>query len=144
MIFTNSDLDVCDYLHIKPKDKETSDDKIIEIKKSENNKNRYFIYKQKRYNWIESKFKENKFNTNISFEEITNKYQSGHSEKSYKRFLDEYGCNELYIPVKSYLYLVLVEVSSPFYIFQIFSSLLWIYEKYFGKSFFLNFFTNFF
>ena len=42
-----------------------------------------------------------------------------------------YGANNIDVPVKSYPKLFFEEVLHPFYIFQILSIALWMYEKYF-------------
>ena len=42
-----------------------------------------------------------------------------------------YGANNIDVPVKSYQVLFIEEILHPFYIFQILSIALWMYEKYF-------------
>ena len=42
-----------------------------------------------------------------------------------------YGANEIVVPVKGFLTLLALEVLNPFYVFQLFSFCLWIYDDYY-------------
>ena len=41
-----------------------------------------------------------------------------------------YGCNVIYVPVKSIIQLLLLEVLNPFYIFQMVAIVIWVLIDY--------------
>jgi len=41
-----------------------------------------------------------------------------------------YGCNVIYVPVKSIMQLLLLEVLNPFYIFQMVAIVIWVLIDY--------------
>ncbi|KAK4886443.1 hypothetical protein RN001_002714 [Aquatica leii] len=57
-------------------------------------------------------------------------YSNGLTSTEYKNLLDLYGSNNISIEVKSYWSLFIEEVFNPFYIFQIFSVILWCLDEY--------------
>ena len=136
-----SRLDICSHIHVIPRDKENSTSKIIQVFDGKDSSRRFFSYRQTRYVWGETFFSRASFNTNLPFEEI-HSMSRGHSEKSYQVALEKFGQNSMTIPVKSYVYLTLRELSNPFYVFQIFSIILWCVENYIGTSFSLSFFSS--
>ena len=135
MMMDKSNFKDCSHLFIIPRDKENSVNKIVEILFSGDGKEsfRYFVYRQLRYIWNGNAFTPTSFDINLSFEKIHSGFAKGHSNSSYQSNLEKFGDNMMKVPVKSYLYLTLNELSNPFYVFQLFSVCLWIFEGYVGN-----------
>ena len=87
---------------------------------------RFFIYRQIRYIWNGKLFCSSVFQINLPFEEIHSKYSEGLTEKSFKEQFELYGENLMKVPIKSYLFLILNELTNPFYVFQIIGTTFWI------------------
>ncbi|XP_063965726.1 polyamine-transporting ATPase 13A3-like isoform X1 [Lytechinus pictus] len=115
-------------------DEEIDDTKaLINIKKKESeNIFRYFEHHKLCYYWNESC---DSFLRLYALEENTQcasiySYKGYDSDQKQQR-QDIYGRNVIDVEVPSYLKLFVKEVLNPFYIFQIFSIILWIMENYF-------------
>ncbi|CAJ0968732.1 unnamed protein product [Ranitomeya imitator] len=68
--------------------------------------------------------------TKVNVREV-HKYKSGLSQSDRDNRKLIYGPNEIDVPVKSYGQLLVDEVLNPFYIFQVFSVVLWLCEGYY-------------
>ncbi|KAF5301425.1 hypothetical protein FQA39_LY02154 [Lamprigera yunnana] len=58
-------------------------------------------------------------------------YSNGLSKEEYKNLLELYGPNTIEVEVKSYWTLFVEEIFNPFYVFQVFSILLWSSDDYY-------------
>ncbi|XP_055515087.1 LOW QUALITY PROTEIN: cation-transporting ATPase 13A2 [Leucoraja erinacea] len=94
---------------------------------------RYYTFEGLRYIWIEKKgsfCKLSDLDESLSCEDI-HKQQKGLSTHNQIRKRQVYGRNVIEVLVKSYFTLLVQEVLNPFYIFQIFSIILWVTEEYY-------------
>ncbi|XP_066462433.1 polyamine-transporting ATPase 13A2 isoform X2 [Eleutherodactylus coqui] len=101
--------------------------------KQETNVLRYFVFEGMRYIWREQSMdfvKVSSLDEGLTFGEI-HKYKSGLSQSDHDNRKLLYGRNEIDVPVKSYGQLLIGEVLNPFYIFQVFSVVLWLCEAYY-------------
>lgn len=93
----------------------------------------YYKFQGLRYIWLEKRGRFCKLS--VLDEGWTcgdiHRHQSGLSRQEQKAKQNIYGPNVIDVPVKSYLRLLVEEVLNPFYIFQIFSIILWMYDKYY-------------
>ncbi|XP_038629076.1 cation-transporting ATPase 13A2 isoform X2 [Scyliorhinus canicula] len=102
-------------------------------KQEEKNVIRYYIFECLRYIWIEKKqsfCKLSVLEESLTCEDI-HRQQRGLSKHNQNTKRRVYGLNVIDVPVKTYLRLLIEEVLNPFYIFQIFSIILWITERYY-------------
>ncbi|KAM4703534.1 LOW QUALITY PROTEIN: polyamine-transporting ATPase 13A2 [Rhinophrynus dorsalis] len=101
--------------------------------KEESNVMRYFVFEGMRYVWSEHSLDFIKVSTLV--EGITcgdlQKYRSGLSQADHNVRKRIFGPNEIDVPVKSYGKLLIEEVLNPFYIFQVFSIILWMCDRYY-------------
>lgn len=92
----------------------------------------YFWYKHQKFFYHES---ENLYkhlqgsDSNKTFYKLTHNYE-GIPHKERDDYLSWYGKNEMDVQIKSIPRLFFEESADPFYIFQIFSVTLWIYQEY--------------
>ncbi|XP_041061868.1 cation-transporting ATPase 13A2 isoform X2 [Carcharodon carcharias] len=102
-------------------------------KQEEKNVIRYYSFEGLRYIWIEKK--QSFCKLSILEEVLTcgdiHRQQRGLSRHNQNTKRQVYGPNVIDVPVKSYFRLLIEEVLNPFYIFQIFSIILWITEQYY-------------
>ncbi|CAH2318429.1 cation-transporting ATPase 13A2 isoform X2 [Pelobates cultripes] len=101
--------------------------------KEESDVLRYFIHEGMRYIWSDRSMD---FVTVSSLTDgLTcgdlHRFKSGLSIADHNSRKQLYGPNEINVQVKSYGILLIDEVLNPFYIFQIFSVILWFFENYF-------------
>lgn len=94
---------------------------------------RYFVFEGMRYIWNERSkdfIKVSSRDEGLTCGEIR-KFASGlnQTERDYRKLI--YGQNEIDVPVKSYGQLLIEEILNPFYIFQLFSVVLWFCEQYY-------------
>ncbi|XP_072887917.1 polyamine-transporting ATPase 13A2 isoform X1 [Hemitrygon akajei] len=93
---------------------------------------RYYTFEGLRYIWIDKKGRFCKLSDldELTCEDIHKQQKglSGHCQNSKRQV---YGPNVIEVLVKSYFTLLVEEVLNPFYIFQIFSIVLWITEEYY-------------
>uniref|UniRef100_A0A8C8RUH2 Polyamine-transporting ATPase 13A2 n=1 Tax=Pelusios castaneus TaxID=367368 RepID=A0A8C8RUH2_9SAUR len=112
-------------------DEDSSGD-TIRLHKEEKNVLRYYLFEGSRYIWIErrqayckvSALDEGWTCTDIHLSRSGLSQQDCSTRKIY-------GPNLIDVPVKSYLQLLVDEVLNPFYIFQIFSIILWVCDTYY-------------
>ncbi|XP_072442697.1 polyamine-transporting ATPase 13A2 isoform X5 [Chiloscyllium punctatum] len=102
-------------------------------KQEEKNVIRYYMFEGLRYIWIEKRqcfCKLSVLEETLTCGDIRRQQRglSKHNQNSKRRL---YGPNVIDVPVKSYFRLLIEEVLNPFYIFQIFSIILWITEQYY-------------
>uniref|UniRef100_A0A182PWE6 Cation-transporting ATPase n=1 Tax=Anopheles epiroticus TaxID=199890 RepID=A0A182PWE6_9DIPT len=93
---------------------------------------RYFCCKKLRYIWCDQSKKFIKLQgLDVEVPSVLIHHTKGLSvyEQSIRRLI--YGCNEIFIPLRSVLTLLFLEVLNPFYVFQIFSVVLWFFYEYY-------------
>ncbi|XP_069598015.1 polyamine-transporting ATPase 13A2 isoform X3 [Ranitomeya imitator] len=101
--------------------------------KEEANILRYFVFEGMRYIWRPAAMafiKVSSLDEGLTCGEV-HKYKSGLSQSDRDNRKLIYGPNEIDVPVKSYGQLLVDEVLNPFYIFQVFSVVLWLCEGYY-------------
>ncbi|XP_028265066.1 polyamine-transporting ATPase 13A2 isoform X2 [Parambassis ranga] len=105
----------------------------VQLYKAEKTLLRYYLFEGLRYIWLDRK---GAFcSVSVLNEDWTCKdlhgFQTGLSpmEQSSRRQI--YGTNIIDVPVKSYFKLLLEEVLNPFYVFQVFSIILWTIDNYY-------------
>ncbi|XP_072101039.1 polyamine-transporting ATPase 13A2 isoform X1 [Mobula birostris] len=94
---------------------------------------RYYTFEGLRYIWIDKKgrfCKLSDLDESLTCEDI-HKQQKGLSRHYQNKKRQVYGPNVIEVLVKSYFTLLVEEVLNPFYIFQIFSIVLWVTEEYY-------------
>jgi cation-transporting ATPase 13A3/4/5 len=91
-----------------------------------------FNFKLFKYIYIErlNEFVSLKFNINATFDNINKHFTKGLNLREVEYQKQIFGSCDLQIKIDSVLILILKEVSDPFYIFQIFSIILWYYNEY--------------
>ncbi|XP_030042006.1 polyamine-transporting ATPase 13A2 isoform X2 [Microcaecilia unicolor] len=102
-------------------------------RKEEKNVFRYYVFEGVRHIWTETHQDFRKVST---FDEgwtcaDLQRYRFGLSQQDQNTRKKIYGPNLIDVPVKSYLRLLVDEVLNPFYIFQIFSIVLWMCDGYY-------------
>ncbi|XP_061510158.1 polyamine-transporting ATPase 13A3 isoform X1 [Anopheles gambiae] len=93
---------------------------------------RYFSCKKLRYIWCDQAKKFVKLQgLDVEVPSVLIHHTKGLSvyEQSIRRLI--YGSNEIFIPLRSVLTLLFLEVLNPFYVFQIFSVVLWFFYEYY-------------
>ncbi|XP_063798171.1 LOW QUALITY PROTEIN: polyamine-transporting ATPase 13A2 [Pseudophryne corroboree] len=101
--------------------------------KEEKNVLRYFVFEGMRYIWSDRSadfIKVSSLADGLVCGEIQ-KYKSGLSQTDHDNRKLIYGPNEIDVPVKSYGQLLIEEVLNPFYMFQVFSVILWLCDNYY-------------
>ncbi|GAB6027041.1 hypothetical protein CHUAL_013769 [Chamberlinius hualienensis] len=94
---------------------------------------KYFTHQEVRYCWdhrINNYCKLSGYDVNMICSNLFEKFK-GFSEDQQKLRLEIFGDNCIQVEVKSYGKLLIEEVLNPFYIFQIFSIILWSNDDYF-------------
>ncbi|XP_029433723.1 cation-transporting ATPase 13A2 isoform X2 [Rhinatrema bivittatum] len=102
-------------------------------RKEEKNLLRYYVFEGVRHIWTEAHQDFRKVST---FDEgwtcaDLHRYRLGLSQQDQNAKRKIYGPNLIDVPVKSYLRLLVDEVLNPFYIFQVFSIVLWMCDGYY-------------
>lgn len=69
------------------------------------------------------------FHTHLAYSEFHRKHNSGYAE-DVQQYRDLYGPCKIDVPVPSVLYLLIHEILNAFFVFQMFSVALWLYEGY--------------
>ena len=82
------------------------------------------------FNFEELRFEAIKFNTDLSYEDLRQIYVRSSDNSSRELARIKFGSCVLDVPKKSVFQLLINEVLNPFYIFQIFSVVLWMYDAY--------------
>ncbi|OCT73393.1 hypothetical protein XELAEV_18036370mg [Xenopus laevis] len=117
-------------------DQEEFKDTIQLHHKDENNELRYFVFEGMRYiwsNWTQNFVKVSSLDEGVTCGEL-HKKKLGLSQTEHNGRKQIYGANEIDVPVKSYGRLLIEEVLNPFYIFQVFSIVLWMCDNYYYYS----------
>ncbi|XP_073512248.1 polyamine-transporting ATPase 13A2 isoform X2 [Phyllobates terribilis] len=101
--------------------------------KEEANVLRFFVFEGMRYIWRPAAMvfvKVSSLDEGLTCGEI-HKCKAGLSQSDHDNRKLIYGPNEIDVPIKSYAQLLMEEVLNPFYIFQVFSVVLWLCEGYY-------------
>lgn len=93
---------------------------------------RCFRYRKQVYYWdeAEQRFMRLQYQRNFTGSELNARVSSGLSTTQAQQLLCLYGPNTLNIDITSIKSLLLEEACRPFFLFQVFSVVLWIYEDY--------------
>ncbi|XP_059383849.1 polyamine-transporting ATPase 13A2-like [Carassius carassius] len=94
---------------------------------------RYYVFEGMRYIWIARKgafCKASILNEGWTCADLHDR-QQGLSKADQSTRKQIFGANIIDVPVKSYLQLLFEEVLNPFYIFQVFSIILWMSDRYY-------------
>ncbi|XP_050952635.1 cation-transporting ATPase 13A2 isoform X2 [Labeo rohita] len=94
---------------------------------------RYYVFEGMRYIWIARKgafCKASILNEGWTCADLHAR-QQGLSKADQSTRKQIFGANVIDVPVKSYLQLLFEEVLNPFYIFQVFSVILWMSDRYY-------------
>jgi cation-transporting ATPase 13A3/4/5 len=91
-----------------------------------------FIYRfiKFEYDFTKNTFFPVAFRAAMSQKELLEKYFNGISWAHHKDLLERYGPCQLEVPRKSFVRLLVDEVLNPFYLFQVFSMILWFWDGY--------------
>ncbi|XP_053865396.1 polyamine-transporting ATPase 13A2 isoform X2 [Malaclemys terrapin pileata] len=114
-------------------DEDDSRDTVRLHRKEEKNVVRYYLFEGSRYVWIERRqayCKVSVLDDGWTCADI-HLSRSGLSQQDHSTRRKVYGPNLIDVPVKSYLRLLVGEVLNPFYIFQVFSIILWLCDTYY-------------
>uniref|UniRef100_A0A8C0EPY3 Polyamine-transporting ATPase 13A2 n=1 Tax=Bubo bubo TaxID=30461 RepID=A0A8C0EPY3_BUBBB len=103
-------------------DEEESRDTIQLHDKEEKNILRYYLFEGMRYIWIERR---------QAFCKVRYFFCPPMPQQTPPHLSAIYGPNLIEVPVKSYARLLVEEVLNPFYIFQVFSIVLWVCDAYY-------------
>ncbi|NXT91048.1 AT132 ATPase, partial [Anhinga rufa] len=113
-------------------DEEESRD-TIRLHEKEENILRYYIFEGMRYIWIEQRqayCKVSVLDEGWTCADL-HLFQAGLDQQDHNTRRKIYGPNLIEVPVKSYVRLLVEEVLNPFYIFQVFSIVLWVCDAYY-------------
>ncbi|XP_077465586.1 polyamine-transporting ATPase 13A2 isoform X1 [Stigmatopora argus] len=97
---------------------------------------RYYLFEGLRYIWMDKRAAfclVSVFNEDWTCKDLHG-FKTGlsHHEQNFRRQV--YGPNLIDVPVKSYFTLLREEVLNPFYVFQLFSMGLWLFDEYYSYS----------
>ncbi|XP_035757810.1 polyamine-transporting ATPase 13A2 isoform X2 [Egretta garzetta] len=114
-------------------DEEESRDTIRLHEKEEKNVLRYYLFEGVRYIWIERRQAYCKVSVLDEGWTCADLHlsQAGLDQQDLSTRRKIYGPNVIEVPVKSYARLLVEEVLNPFYIFQVFSIVLWVCDAYY-------------
>jgi cation-transporting ATPase 13A3/4/5 len=82
------------------------------------------------YDFSSDTFRPVVFKATMSQKDILTRYSCGIDKTKHQSLIERYGPCQLEVPRKSFIRLLIDEVLNPFYLFQVFSVLLWFYEGY--------------
>ncbi|XP_058265478.1 cation-transporting ATPase 13A2 isoform X2 [Hemibagrus wyckioides] len=105
----------------------------IQLHKEEKTLLRYYVFEGMRYVWLPKKgafCRVSILNEGWTCADLHHR-QQGLSQMDQISRRQIFGDNIIDVPVKSYLQLLFEEVLNPFYIFQVFSIVLWMLDKYY-------------
>ncbi|CAH2236992.1 jg9485 [Pararge aegeria aegeria] len=105
----------------------------LSISSHTDNKLRYFIYQHSRYIWLND---HGAFINVLALNEkitisLLMENMSGINKRQQNELIKLYGNNSVEVEVKSYWTLFVNEVFNPFYLFQVFSIVLWSLDEYY-------------
>ncbi|XP_009869715.1 PREDICTED: LOW QUALITY PROTEIN: probable cation-transporting ATPase 13A2, partial [Apaloderma vittatum] len=114
-------------------DEEESRDTVRLHEKEEKNVLRYYLFEGLRYVWIERRQAYCKVSVLDEGWTCADLHlsQAGLAQQDHYTRRKIYGPNLIEVPVKSYARLLVEEVLNPFYIFQVFSIVLWVCDAYY-------------
>lgn len=95
---------------------------------------RFFKFGAVRFFWdhrTDNFVRQSALDSGYSIQDLVSRYSKGLSAEERNRRICKYGPNTVEIEVKPYLKLLVEEVLNPFYVFQIFSVILWGVEEYY-------------
>ncbi|XP_054705791.1 polyamine-transporting ATPase 13A2 isoform X3 [Grus americana] len=114
-------------------EEEESRDTIRLHEKEEKNTLRYYLFEGMRYIWIDRRqafCKVSVLDDGWTCADL-HLSQAGLDQQDHNTRRKIYGPNVIEVPVKSYARLLVEEVLNPFYIFQVFSIVLWVCDAYY-------------
>ncbi|XP_075376359.1 polyamine-transporting ATPase 13A2 isoform X2 [Mycteria americana] len=113
-------------------DEEESRD-TIQLHEKEENVLRYYLFEGMRYIWLEQRQAYCKVSVLDEGWTCADLHlcQAGLNQQDHNTRRKIYGLNLIEVPVKSYARLLVEEVLNPFYIFQVFSIVLWVCDAYY-------------
>ncbi|NXT84419.1 AT132 ATPase, partial [Zapornia atra] len=116
-------------------DEEESRD-TIRLHEKEENTLRYYLFEGVRYVWLERRQAYCKVSVLDEAWTCADLYssQAGLHQQDHNTRRKIYGPNLIEVPVKSYARLLVEEVLNPFYIFQVFSIVLWVCDAYYYSA----------
>lgn len=135
--YKKSSLKTADYVCITDNEGtfkiETIEQIDLNLSNHKDNKVRYFLYQYTRYIWIKD---QGAFvNVQSLNEKLTIPFlmenMSGMNKRQQNELLKLYGPNSMEVEVKSYWSIFVTEVFNPFYLFQVFSIVLWSFDEYY-------------
>ncbi|KAJ0179942.1 hypothetical protein K1T71_004533 [Dendrolimus kikuchii] len=105
----------------------------LNLSNHRDNKLRYFIYQYSRFIWLHD---QGAFINVLTLNEkltisLLMENMSGINKRQQNELIKLYGMNSVEVEVKSYWTLFVNEVFNPFYLFQIFSIILWSLDEYY-------------
>ncbi|NXC19393.1 AT132 ATPase, partial [Corythaeola cristata] len=112
-------------------EEETRD--TVRLHEKEENVLRYYLFEGMRYVWIEQRqafCKVSVLDEGWTCADL-HLSQAGLNQQDHNTRRKIYGANLIEVPVKSYARLLVEEVLNPFYIFQVFSIVLWVCDAYY-------------
>ena len=89
----------------------------------------YAIFQQKKLEFVDNDFKPLKYPTNQTVQSYLS--SKGLTTAESKKNLDYYGPNSYEIPIPSFKELLKEHILAPFFVFQIFSNICWMFDEYF-------------
>ncbi|CAG9785123.1 unnamed protein product [Diatraea saccharalis] len=105
----------------------------LNLSNHRDNKLRYFIYQHTRFIWLHDQGAftnvlalNDRLTINLLMENV-----SGINKRQQNELIKLYGNNSVEVEVKSYWTLFVEEVFNPFYLFQVFSIILWSLDEYY-------------
>ncbi|NXU54138.1 AT132 ATPase, partial [Turnix velox] len=113
-------------------DEEESRDTVC-LHQKEENVLRYYLFEGMRYIWVEQRqayCKVSVLDEGWTCAEL-HLFHTGLHQQDHSTRRKIYGPNLIEVPVKSYARLLVEEVLNPFYIFQVFSIVLWVCDAYY-------------
>uniref|UniRef100_A0A3Q3X418 Cation-transporting P-type ATPase N-terminal domain-containing protein n=1 Tax=Mola mola TaxID=94237 RepID=A0A3Q3X418_MOLML len=118
----------------EPEDTEWRD--TVQLYKEEETFLRYYLFEGLRYIWLDRRgafCRVSVLNEDWTCKDLCD-FQKGlsHMEQSSRRHI--YGPNLIDVPVKSLIRLLFEEVLNPFYVFQLFSITLWMFDRYYAYA----------
>ncbi|XP_057175089.1 cation-transporting ATPase 13A2 isoform X1 [Triplophysa rosa] len=105
----------------------------VQLHKEKKTLLRYYVFEGMRYIWMSKKgayCKASILNEGWTCADLHGR-QQGLSRADQSARKQIFGANIIDVPVKSYLQLLIEEVLNPFYVFQVFSIVLWISDHYY-------------
>ncbi|XP_075970518.1 polyamine-transporting ATPase 13A3-like isoform X2 [Anticarsia gemmatalis] len=105
----------------------------LNLSNHRDNKLRYFIYQHSRFIWLND---QGAFINVLALNEkltigLLMENMSGINKRQQNELIKLYGTNSVEVEVKSYWTLFVNEVFNPFYLFQVFSIILWSLDEYY-------------